>query len=40
LCQSWAEGDAGLLLTGNVMIDRRAMTGPGGVVLEDERHLE
>ncbi|MGE8068708.1 NADH:flavin oxidoreductase/NADH oxidase family protein [Pseudomonas sp. NPDC089569] len=40
LYRAWAEGDAGLLLTGNVMIDRRAMTGPGGVVLEDERHLE
>lgn len=40
LYQAWAEGGAGLLLTGNVMIDRRAMTGPGGVVLEDERHLE
>lgn len=34
LYQAWAEGGAGLLLTGNVMIDRRAMTGPGGVVLE------
>ena len=34
LYQAWAEGEAGLLLTGNVMIDRRAMTGPGGVVLE------
>jgi 2,4-dienoyl-CoA reductase-like NADH-dependent reductase (Old Yellow Enzyme family) len=40
LYQAWAEGEAGLLLTGNVMIDRRAMTGPGGVVLEDERDLE
>lgn len=40
LYQAWADGSAGLLLTGNVMIDRRAMTGPGGVVLEDERHLE
>ena len=40
LYQAWAEGEAGLLLTGNVMIDRRAMTGPGGVVLEDEQHLE
>ncbi|WP_248741816.1 MULTISPECIES: NADH:flavin oxidoreductase/NADH oxidase family protein [unclassified Pseudomonas] len=40
LYQAWAEGGAGLLLTGNVMIDRRAMTGPGGVVLEDELHLE
>lgn len=36
----WAEGGAGLLISGNVMIDRRALTGPGGVVLEDERHLE
>jgi 2,4-dienoyl-CoA reductase-like NADH-dependent reductase (Old Yellow Enzyme family) len=40
LYQAWADGGAGLLLTGNVMIDRRAMTGPGGVVLEDERHLQ
>jgi len=40
LYQAWAEGEAALLLTGNVMIDRRAMTGPGGVVLEDERHLD
>ncbi|WP_332824907.1 NADH:flavin oxidoreductase/NADH oxidase family protein [Ramlibacter sp.] len=40
LYQRWADGEAGLLLSGNVMIDRRAMTGPGGVVLEDERHLE
>ena len=29
-----------MLLTGNVMIDRRAMTGPGGVALEDERSLD
>jgi 2,4-dienoyl-CoA reductase-like NADH-dependent reductase (Old Yellow Enzyme family) len=40
LYQAWADGGAGLLLTGNVMIDRRAMTSPGGVVLEDERHLD
>ena len=38
LYQAWAEGGAGLLLTGNVMIDRRAMTGPGGVVIESDRH--
>jgi 2,4-dienoyl-CoA reductase-like NADH-dependent reductase (Old Yellow Enzyme family) len=37
---SWAAGGAGLLLSGNVMIDRRAMTGPGGVVLEDDTQLE
>jgi 2,4-dienoyl-CoA reductase-like NADH-dependent reductase (Old Yellow Enzyme family) len=40
LYQAWADGGAGLILTGNVMVDRRAMTGPGGVVLEDERDLE
>ncbi|MGE8149738.1 NADH:flavin oxidoreductase/NADH oxidase family protein [Pseudomonas vancouverensis] len=40
LYKAWAEGGAGLLLTGNVMIDRRAMTGPGGVALENEEHLE
>lgn len=40
LYQAWAAGEPGLILTGNVMIDRRAMTGPGGVVLEDERHLD
>lgn len=39
LYKAWADGGAGLILTGNVMIDRRAMTGPGGVVLEDERNL-
>ncbi len=40
LYQAWAEGGAGLIITGNVMIDRRAMTGPGGVVLENDRHLD
>ena len=40
LYMAWAEGGAGLLMTGNVMVDSRAMTGPGGVVLEDARHLD
>jgi 2,4-dienoyl-CoA reductase-like NADH-dependent reductase (Old Yellow Enzyme family) len=40
LYQAWAEGGAGLLLTGNVMVDARAMTGPGGVVLEAGQQLE
>jgi len=40
LYRAWAEGGAGLLLTGNVMIDRHAMTGPGGVVLEDDSLLQ
>lgn len=30
----WAKGGAGLLLSGNVMVDPSALTGPGGVVLE------
>lgn len=33
LYKAWAQGGAGLVLTGNVMISPAAMTGPGGVVL-------
>ncbi|MFC6447569.1 NADH:flavin oxidoreductase/NADH oxidase family protein [Shinella zoogloeoides] len=40
LYEAWAEGEAGLIITGKVMVDARAMTGPGGVVLEDDRHLD
>lgn len=40
LYEAWAKGEAGLIITGNVMVDARAMTGPGGVVLEDDRHLD
>ncbi|WP_047287237.1 MULTISPECIES: NADH:flavin oxidoreductase/NADH oxidase family protein [Pseudomonas] len=40
LYQAWAEGGAGLIITGNVMVDGRAMTGPGGVVLENEQQLD
>lgn len=40
LYQAWAEGGAGLLISGNVMVDNHAMTGPGGVVLEDDQHIE
>ncbi|WP_049825196.1 oxidoreductase [Paenibacillus sp. 1-18] len=39
LYQTWARGGAGLVLTGNVMIDRRALGEPGNVVVEDERDL-
>ena len=28
LYEAWAQGGAGLLITGNVMVDRRGMTGP------------
>jgi len=38
LYTSWANGGTGLLITGNVMVDGRAMTGPGGVVLD--RHSD
>ncbi|MEO5687965.1 MAG: NADH:flavin oxidoreductase/NADH oxidase family protein [Burkholderiaceae bacterium] len=34
LYAAWAQGGAGLLITGNVMIDVRAMTGPGAIALE------
>ena len=34
LYQRWANGGTGLLVTGNVMVDGRAMTGPGGIVLD------
>jgi 2,4-dienoyl-CoA reductase-like NADH-dependent reductase (Old Yellow Enzyme family) len=40
LYRAWADGGPGLILTGNVMIDHRAMTGPGGVVLEDAGQLD
>ena len=36
---TWAEGGVGLIITGNVMVDRHALTGPGAVVLEDDRQL-
>lgn len=39
LYQRWAEGGTGLLITGNVMVDGRAMTGPGGVVLDKDSDL-
>ena len=40
LYQRWADGGAGLLITGNVMIDRRALASPGSVVLDSARHLD
>ncbi|WP_166840992.1 NADH:flavin oxidoreductase/NADH oxidase family protein [Rheinheimera pleomorphica] len=40
LYQAWADGGAGLIISGNVMVDRTAMTGPGGVVLEDDTALD
>ncbi len=40
LYQTWSQGGLGLIITGNVMVDRRAMTGPGGIALEAETSLE
>ena len=34
LYKAWSTGGVGAIITGNVMIDKLAMTGPGGVVLE------
>ncbi|MCC2656619.1 MAG: oxidase [Panacagrimonas sp.] len=39
LYRRWGAGGAGLLITGNVMVDRRALGEPGNVVVEDERDL-
>lgn len=39
LYETWSKGGAALLVTGNVMIDRRALGEPGNVALEDERDL-
>lgn len=36
----WASGGAGLLLSGNIMIDRDALTEPGNVILDDARDLD
>ena len=37
---TWAAGGISLCITGNVMIDRRALGEPGNVVIEDERDLD
>lgn len=36
----WAGSGAGLLITGNAMIDRRALTEPGNVILDDNRAID
>ncbi len=40
LYKQWAEGGAGLILSGNVMIAPDALTGAGGVVLQDDDDLD
>lgn len=39
LYRRWASSGLGLIITGNVMIDRRALGEPGNVVIEDETDL-
>ncbi|WP_406281151.1 NADH:flavin oxidoreductase/NADH oxidase family protein [Nocardia sp. NBC_00881] len=40
LYTTWSRGGYGLLITGNVMVDRRQLGEPGNVVIEDERDLD
>ena len=40
LYRRWAEGGIGLSVTGNVMVDRRALGEPGNAAVEDERDLD
>ncbi|MCM6773725.1 nitroreductase family deazaflavin-dependent oxidoreductase [Nocardia sp. CDC159] len=40
LFRRWGTGGFGLIVTGNVMIDRTQLGEPGNVAIEDERHLE
>ncbi len=40
LYSTWGRGGYGLLITGNVMVDRTQLGEPGNVVIEDERDLD
>ncbi|MER7665932.1 NADH:flavin oxidoreductase/NADH oxidase family protein [Streptomyces sp. NPDC096193] len=40
LYRRWAAGGSGLLITGNVMVHAEALTGPGGVVLDEHAPLK
>lgn len=40
LYRRWGAGGTGLLMTGNIMIDRKALGEPGNVVIEDERDMD
>ncbi|MCW2923911.1 MAG: NADH:flavin oxidoreductase [Thermoleophilia bacterium] len=39
LYRRWSQGGAGLLLTGNIMVDPAAIGEPANVVVEDDRHM-
>lgn len=40
LYRVWASGGTGIVVTGNVMVDRSALGEPGNVVVEDERDMD
>lgn len=40
LYAAWADGGVGLCITGNVMVDRRALGEPNNVAIEDETDLD
>ncbi|CAM3561764.1 MULTISPECIES: NADH:flavin oxidoreductase/NADH oxidase family protein [Saccharibacillus] len=40
LYRKWAEGGTGIVVTGNVMVDRGALGEPGNVVVEDRRDMD
>lgn len=40
LYRKWAEGGTGIVVTGNVMVDRGALGEPGNVAIEDRRDME
>jgi 2,4-dienoyl-CoA reductase-like NADH-dependent reductase (Old Yellow Enzyme family) len=40
LYRRWGQGGYGLLITGNIMVDRRHLGEPGNVVIEDDRALD
>jgi 2,4-dienoyl-CoA reductase-like NADH-dependent reductase (Old Yellow Enzyme family) len=40
LYTSWSRGGYGLIVTGNVMVDRTQLGEPGNVVIDDERNLD
>ena len=40
LYRTWSQGGYGLLVTGNVMVDRTQLGEPGNVVIEDDRDLD
>ena len=40
LYKKWASGGAGILLSGNVQVDKRYLEGPGNVAIEKETYLD